>query len=136
MKVEADRLFHPFRPDGTILTARSIYGLIDYCVKVPVLCLDQLGYAVPTKEQADILFQVLISKRTELATTIVTHKPYPITMGGRYLIRVAASAILDRLSMNGRFITFEGKGPTEAGNSRKTDILKALTHLQAHLMSS
>jgi DNA replication protein DnaC len=87
--------------------AKSIYGLIDYCVRVPVLCLDELGYAVPTKEQADILFQI-ISKRTELVTTIVTTNLTP-SQWGKIFDTVTASAILDRLSMNGRFITFEGR---------------------------
>ena len=87
--------------------AKSIYGLIDYCVRVPVLCLDELGYAVPTKEQADILFQI-ISKRTELVTTIVTTNLTP-SQWGKIFDSVTASAILDRLSMQGKFITFEGR---------------------------
>ena len=87
--------------------AKSIYGLIDYFVRVPVLCLDELGYVVPTKEQADILFQI-ISKRTELGTTIVTTNLTP-SQWGKVFDTVTASAILDRLSMNGRFITFEGR---------------------------
>jgi DNA replication protein DnaC len=87
--------------------AKSIYSLIDYCVRVPVLCLDELGYVVPTKEQADILFQI-ISKRTELGTTIVTTNLTP-SQWGKVFDTVTASAILDRLSMNGRFITFEGR---------------------------
>lgn len=95
--------------------AKSIYSLIDYCVRVPVLCLDELGYAVPTKEQADILFQI-ISKRTELATTIVTTNLTP-SQWGKVFDTVTASAILDRLSMNGKFITFEGR----SYRSRKLD---------------
>jgi DNA replication protein DnaC len=87
--------------------AKSVYGLIDYCVKVPVLCLDELGYVMPTKEQADILFQI-ISKRTEIGTTIVTTNLTP-SQWGKVFDTVTASAILDRLSMNGRFITFEGR---------------------------
>ena len=87
--------------------AKSIYGLIDYCVRVPVLCLDELGYVMPTKEQADILFQI-ISKRTEIGTTIVTTNLTP-SQWGKVFDTVTASAILDRLSMNGRFITFEGR---------------------------
>jgi len=87
--------------------AKSIYGLIDYCVRVPVLCLDELGYAVPTKEQADILFQI-VSKRTEIGTTVVTTNLTP-SQWGKVFDTVTASAILDRLSMNGMFITFEGR---------------------------
>ena len=87
--------------------AKSIYGLIDYCVRVSVLCLDELGYAMPTKEQADILFQI-ISKRAEIGTTIVTTNLTP-SQWGKVFDTVTASAILDRLSMNGKFITLEGR---------------------------
>lgn len=84
-----------------------IYNLIDYYSKVPILCLDELGYVFPTKEQADHIFQI-ISKRTEVATTIVTTNLIPSNWG-KIFDSVTASAILDRLSMNGRFITFEGR---------------------------
>ena len=33
--------------------ARSVYSLIDYYAKVPVLCLDEVGYVMPTREHAD-----------------------------------------------------------------------------------
>ena len=51
--------------------ARSVYSLIDYYAKVPVLCLDEIGYAMPSREHADYLFQI-VSKRVEIGTTIVT----------------------------------------------------------------
>jgi len=51
--------------------ARSVYDLIDYYAKIPVLCLDEIGYVMPTREQADHLFQI-VSKRVEMGTTIVT----------------------------------------------------------------
>jgi DNA replication protein DnaC len=87
--------------------AKSPYSLIDYYAKAPVLCLDELGYVVPTKEQADALFQI-ISKRTEVRTTIVTTNLIP-SQWGKIFDSVTASAILDRLSQNGRFIICEGR---------------------------
>ena len=87
--------------------ARNVYSLIDYYAKVPILCLDELGYVVPTKEQADSTFQI-ISKRTEIGTTIITTNLIP-SHWGKIFDSGTASAILDRLSMNGRFITFEGR---------------------------
>lgn len=87
--------------------AKSTYSLIDYYAKVPVFCLDELGYVIPSKEQADCIFQV-ISKRVEIGTTIVTTNLIP-SQWGKVFDTVTASAILDRLSMNGRFITFEGR---------------------------
>jgi DNA replication protein DnaC len=94
------------------LTARlartkSIFSLIEYYARVPVLCLDELGYVIPTKDQADAIFQV-ISKRTEMGTTIVTTNLIPSDWG-KIFDTATASAILDRLSLNGRFITFEGR---------------------------
>jgi len=87
--------------------AKSIYSLIEYYARVPVLCLDELGYVIPTKDQADAIFQV-ISKRTEMGTTIVTTNLVPSDWG-KIFDTATASAILDRLSLNGRFITFEGR---------------------------
>ncbi|MGB9630009.1 MAG: ATP-binding protein [Thermodesulfobacteriota bacterium] len=87
--------------------ANNPFSLIEYYAKVPILCIDELGYAVPTKEQADWIFQI-ISKRTELATTIITTNLIPSNWG-KIFDSVTASAILDRLSLNGRFITFEGR---------------------------
>ncbi len=87
--------------------SKNPYTLIDYYAKVPLLCLDELGYVVPTKEQADAFFQI-ISKRTEIRTTIVTTNLIP-SQWGKIFDSVTASAILDRLSMNGRFIVCEGR---------------------------
>ena len=87
--------------------AKNLYSLIDFYARVPVLCLDELGYVLPSKEQADAIFQI-ISKRTEVATTLVTTNLVPSDWG-KIFDAVTASAILDRLSMNGRFITFEGR---------------------------
>jgi DNA replication protein DnaC len=87
--------------------ARSVYTLIDYYAKVPVLCIDEVGYVMPTREHADYLFQI-VSKRVEAGTTIVTTNLIP-SQWGKVFDSVTASAILDRLSMNGTFITFEGR---------------------------
>jgi DNA replication protein DnaC len=87
--------------------AKNTYSLIDYYAKIPILCLDELGYVIPTKEQADWIFQIF-SKRTEVTTTLVTTNLIPSNWG-KIFDTVTASAILDRLSMNGKFITFEGR---------------------------
>jgi DNA replication protein DnaC len=87
--------------------ARSVYSLIDYYAKVPVLCLDEVGYVMPSREHADYLFQI-VSKRVEIGTTIVTTNLIP-SQWGKVFDSVTASAILDRLSMNGTFVTFEGR---------------------------
>ncbi len=80
---------------------------IDYYAKVRVLCIDELGYTYHKKEDTDILFQI-ISKRNEILPTIVTTNLAPKDWGSIFSA-TAASAILDRLSFNGRFITFEGR---------------------------
>jgi DNA replication protein DnaC len=80
---------------------------IDYYAKVRVLCIDELGYTYHKKEDTDILFQI-ISKRNEILPTIVTTNLAPKDWGSIFSA-TAASAILDRLSFNGRFITLEGR---------------------------
>ncbi|RPJ11821.1 MAG: ATP-binding protein [Deltaproteobacteria bacterium] len=80
---------------------------IEYYAKVRVLCIDELGYTYHKKEDTDILFQI-ISKRNEILPTIVTTNLAPKEWGSIFSA-AAASAILDRLSFNGRFITFEGR---------------------------
>jgi DNA replication protein DnaC len=86
---------------------RNVYGLIDYYAKIPVFCLDEAGYVLPSREHADYLFQI-ISKRAEVGTTLVTTNLIP-SQWGKIFDSVTASAILDRLSMNGTFVTFEGR---------------------------
>ena len=101
-------LFVPlFDLTAKLSKAKNLYSLIDYYAQVPILCLDELGYVLPSKEQADAIFQI-ISKRTEVATTLVTTNLIPSDWG-KIFDSVTATAILDRLSMNGRFITFEGR---------------------------
>jgi DNA replication protein DnaC len=80
---------------------------IDYYSKIRVLCIDELGYTYHKKEDTDTLFQI-ISKRNEILPTIVTTNLAPKEWGSIFSA-TAASAILDRLSFNGRFITFAGR---------------------------
>lgn len=89
-----------------IKKALSASSKIDYFAKVTVLCIDELGYTFHSKEDTDCIFQI-ISKRCELLPTIVTTNLPPKDWGSIFS-GAAASAILDRLSSNGRFITFEG----------------------------
>lgn len=96
-----------FDLNAKLAKAKSPYNLIEYYGRIPILCLDELGYVVPTQEQADCIFQI-ISKRTEVATTLVTTNLVPSDWG-KIFDTVTASAILDRLSLNGKFITFEGR---------------------------
>ncbi len=96
-----------FDLNAKLAKAKNLYSLIEYYARIPVLCLDELGYVIPTKEQADWIFQI-ISKRTEVTTTLVTTNLIPSDWG-KIFDSVTASAILDRLSLNGKFITFEGR---------------------------
>lgn len=81
---------------------------IDYYGKsVKALILDELGYAFHAKEDVDLLFQI-ISKRSEILPTIVTTNLVPKQWGSIFS-GAAASAILDRLSFNGKFLTLDGK---------------------------
>lgn len=100
---------------GKLTKAKSVYSLIDYYAKIPVLCLDELGYVLPSREHADSLFQI-ISKRSEIGTTLVTTNLVP-SQWGKVFDSVTASAILDRLSMNGTFITFEGRSYRKKNNT-------------------
>jgi DNA replication protein DnaC len=80
---------------------------VDYYAKIRVLCIDELGYTYHKKEDTDIIFQI-ISKRSEILPTIITTNLPPKEWGSIFS-GAAASAILDRLSYNGKFVTFEGR---------------------------
>ncbi len=80
---------------------------INYYSKMRVLCIDEVGYAYHKKEDTDLIFQI-ISKRAEILPTIVTTN-LPPKQWGSIFSGAAASAILDRLSYNGRFVTLEGR---------------------------
>jgi len=90
-----------------IQKALSPTSKIEYYARLKVLCIDELGYTYHKKEDTDILFQI-ISKRSEILPTLITTNLAPKEWGSIFT-GAAASAILDRLSFNGRFLTFEGR---------------------------
>lgn len=101
-----------------IKKAHSPANKIDFYGKaLKVLCIDELGYTVYQKEDSDILFQI-ISKRSELLPTIVTTNLVP-KLWGSIFSGPAASAILDRLSFNGKFLPWEGKSYRDPKNHKK-----------------
>lgn len=81
--------------------------MLHYYSTIKLLCMDELGYVFPTQEQANDIFQI-ISKRSELASTIVTTNLIP-SQWGKIFEASTATAILDRLNLNGNFITCEGR---------------------------
>jgi len=87
--------------------AKNVYTLIDYYSKVKVFCLDELGYVFPSQEHTNYIFQI-ISKRSEIASTLITTNLVP-SQWGKIFDSATASAILDRLVLKGSFITLEGK---------------------------
>lgn len=87
-------------------TARNKPAMIQYYSTLKVLCLDELGYVFPTQEEAGDIFQI-ISKRSELAPTIVTTNLVP-SAWGKIFDAATATAILDRLNLKGTFLTLEG----------------------------
>lgn len=90
-----------------IKTAQSPIAKIEYYSKnIQVLCLDELGYCFHSKEDTDLLFQI-ITKRSECLPTLLTTNLAP-KQWGTVFSGTAASAILDRLSANGKFLTWEG----------------------------
>lgn len=88
-------------------TSHNKHAMLLHYSSVRLLCLDELGYVFPTHEQANDIFQI-ISKRSELVSTIVTSNLIP-SHWGRVFEASTATAILDRLSLNGSFITCEGR---------------------------
>jgi DNA replication protein DnaC len=82
-------------------------ALVDHYGRITVLCLDELGYTYHKKEDTDLIFQI-ISKRGEICPTLVTTNLIPKEWGSIFS-GPAASAILDRLSLNGKLMTLEGK---------------------------
>lgn len=81
--------------------------MIQYYSTIKVLCLDELGYVFPSQDEANDIFQI-ISKRSELVPTIITSNLVP-SQWGKIFEASTATAILDRLSLKGSFITCEGK---------------------------
>ncbi len=87
--------------------SKNKHLLMNYYSSVKVLCLDELGYVFPSRDEANDIFQI-ISKRSELTPTIVTTNLIP-SQWGKIFEAATATAILDRLTLNGCFITCEGK---------------------------
>jgi DNA replication protein DnaC len=87
-------------------SSRNKTALVHYYATVKLLCLDELGYVFPTSEQANDIFQI-VSKRSELASTIITTNLLPAHWG-KIFEAATATAILDRLSYNGTFLPWEG----------------------------
>ena len=90
-----------------IESTRNKNALLDYYSTVPLLCIDEIGYVFPKPKEADEIFQI-VSRRSELASTIVTPNWIP-SMWGKIFEAGTATAILDRLSLNGNFLTCPGK---------------------------
>jgi DNA replication protein DnaC len=86
--------------------ARNKHTLIQYYSTVKVFCLDELGYVFPSQEEANDIFQI-ISKRSEIGSTVVTTNLVP-SAWGKIFDAATATAILDRLSLRGTFLTLEG----------------------------
>lgn len=80
--------------------------ILYYTKTVRVLVVDELGYVYHDKADTDLLYHV-IAGRSELAPTIVTSN-LPPKDWGKILSGAAASAILDRLSFNGSFLSWNG----------------------------
>jgi len=90
-----------------IKQSRNKNALLDYYSKVNLLCVDEIGYVFPKPEEADEIFQI-ISRRSELTSTIITTNLLP-SQWGKLFESGTATAILDRLSLNGSFMTCEGR---------------------------
>ncbi len=92
---------------GKLKRSTNKFTMLNYYSTISLLCLDELGYVFPTPEQANDIFQI-ISKRSELASTIVTTNLIP-SQWGKIFEASTATAILDRLSLSGSFITCDGR---------------------------
>jgi DNA replication protein DnaC len=99
---------------GKLKHSRNKHALIQYYAGVRALCLDELGYVFPSAEEANDIFQI-ISKRSEIASTIVTTNLVP-SQWGKIFDPATATAILDRLNLKGTFLTLEGKSYRQPKN--------------------
>ena len=86
--------------------SRNKSAMLTYYSTVKLLCLDELGYVFPSTENANDIFQI-VSRRSEVASTIITTNLIP-SEWGKIFEGATATAILDRLSMNGKFIAWDG----------------------------
>jgi len=92
---------------GKLKNSRNKHSVIQYYSSVRALCLDELGYVFPSPEESNDIFQI-ISKRSEVASTIITTNLVP-SQWGKIFDPATATAILDRLNLKGTFLTLEGK---------------------------
>lgn len=92
---------------GKIKQSRNRTATLEYYSAVKLLCIDEIGYVFPELKEANEIFQI-VSKRSELTSTIVTTNLIP-SQWGKIFEAATATAILDRLSFNGKFITCEGR---------------------------
>ena len=107
MKGESAYFISAFDLIGRIKKSRHPETKVNhYGSNIKVLCIDELGYTQQNKEAGDLLFQI-IAKRNENLPTIITTNLAPKHWGSIFT-GPAASAILDRLSHNGKFVTVEG----------------------------
>lgn len=86
--------------------SRNKNALLEYYSTVKLLCIDEIGYVFPKTDEADKIFQI-VSRRSELTSTIITTNLRP-SQWGKIFESGTATAILDRLSLNGSFMTCEG----------------------------
>ena len=90
-----------------IKQSRNKTATMEYYAKAQVLCIDEIGYVFPDVKEANDIFQI-ISKRSETASTIITTNLIP-SQWGKIFEAATATAILDRLSFNGKFVSWEGR---------------------------
>jgi len=90
-----------------IKRSRNKAATLEYFAKAKILCIDEIGYVFPDPKEANDIFQI-ISKRSEVGSTIITTNLIP-SQWGKIFEAATATAILDRLSLNGNFITWEGR---------------------------
>lgn len=87
--------------------ARFVDSKINFYAKaIRVLCIDEFGYVYHDRSDTDLLYHV-ISSRCESNPTLLTSNLQPKEWG-KILPGSAASAILDRLSFNGTFLSWDG----------------------------
>lgn len=90
-----------------IKKASNLAAKVEYYGNVVrVLAIDELGYTAHSREEGDLLFQI-ISKRSERYPTLITTNLTPKHWGSIFS-GAAASAILDRLSYKGTTLKVEG----------------------------
>lgn len=99
--VTAFDLIAKIRKAANLAAKVEYYGNI-----VRVLAIDELGYTAHSREEGDLLFQI-ISKRSERYPTLITTNLAPKHWGSIFS-GAAASAILDRLSYHGTTLKLEG----------------------------